>query len=123
MNPISLGAAFSFLAVALGAFGAHALKNALPPHSMSIFHTSTQYLFLHALGLLGFGLFRKIRPGSLRTAWFFVAGIALFSGSLYALAFTGLEFLGLITPIGGLCFLAGWLTFALQAREPKGPKA
>ena len=106
-----LAAALCFLAVALGAFGAHALKATLTAHeTMEVWKTAVLYHFLHALALLVLGTLPtagKIAPA------LFLAGIVLFSGSLYLLALTNLKWLGPITPLGGLCFLSGWLCLAI----------
>jgi uncharacterized membrane protein YgdD (TMEM256/DUF423 family) len=105
-------------AVALGAFGAHALKARLAPDLQAVWQTAVQYHAWHALGLLGAGLFLLQRPGAAGAAlaaWLFLAGIALFSGSLYTLALTGARGLGAVTPFGGVAFLAGWLALAWAA--------
>lgn len=107
-----------FAAVGLGAFGAHALKARLAPEMQAIWQTAVQYHAWHALGLLAAGLLMIVRPdapGAALAAWLFIAGIALFSGSLYALALSGTRGLGAITPIGGVAFLAGWLALAWAA--------
>jgi uncharacterized membrane protein YgdD (TMEM256/DUF423 family) len=100
-----LGAGFMFLAVGLGAFGAHALKARLSPEMLAIFETGVKYQVYHALALL---LLASLR-GPSKAAWCFTAGIAIFSGSLYILALTGEKKWGAVTPIGGVLFLAGWL--------------
>jgi uncharacterized membrane protein YgdD (TMEM256/DUF423 family) len=101
-----IAAAFCFLAVALGAFGAHALKSRLEAHGMTdVWNKAVLYHFIHALALFALALFGAANRGA---AWLFVAGIILFSGSLYLLALTNVRWLGAITPLGGLCFLAGW---------------
>jgi uncharacterized membrane protein YgdD (TMEM256/DUF423 family) len=100
-----LGAGFMFLAVGLGAFGAHALKNRLTPDMLAVFETGVKYQVYHALALL---LLAALR-GPSKAAWCFTAGIVLFSGSLYVLALTGVRKWGAVTPIGGVLFLAGWL--------------
>jgi len=106
-----LGSVFGFLGVALGAFGAHGLQSRLAPADMAIFETAVRYQMYHALALLaaawlaGGGGGR----GSVLAGWAFVVGIALFSGSLYLLVFTGERWLGAITPLGGVAFLVGWL--------------
>ena len=100
-----LGAGFMFLAVGLGAFGAHALKARLEPDMLAAFEIGVRYQVYHALALL---LLASLR-GPSKAAWCFTAGIALFSGSLYILALTGIRKWGAVTPIGGLLFLAGWL--------------
>lgn len=100
-----LGAGFMFLAVGLGAFGAHALKSRLSPEMLAIFETGVKYQVYHALALLLLAALRG--PG--KAAWCFTAGIVIFSGSLYLLALTGTRKWGAVTPIGGLLFLVGWL--------------
>jgi uncharacterized membrane protein YgdD (TMEM256/DUF423 family) len=115
---LTLGALLLFTAVGLGAFGAHALKARLAPDMQAIWQTAVQYHAWHALGLLAAGLLMMHRPDAPAlglAAWLFVAGIALFSGSLYALALSGVRGLGAITPFGGVAFLAGWLAFAWAA--------
>jgi uncharacterized membrane protein YgdD (TMEM256/DUF423 family) len=115
---LTLGALLLFAAVGLGAFGAHALKARLAPDVQAIWQTAVQYHAWHALGLLAAGLLMMHRPDAPAlglAAWLFVAGIALFSGSLYALALSGVRGLGAITPFGGVAFLAGWLAFAWAA--------
>ncbi len=114
MNFTSLGALLGFLAVALGAFGAHALKSHLPPSSLAVFETGVRYQFMHALALLYVGTQAAAAPraGARLAGALFVAGTVLFSGSLYALAFSGVSLWGAVTPFGGLCFLAGWLALA-----------
>ena len=110
-----LAASLMFVAVALGAFGAHALKSRLAPEMLEVWHTGVQYHAWHALGLFAVGLLMLHWPDRADLAaagWLMVAGIALFSGSLYALALTGTRALGAITPIGGLAFLAAWLVLA-----------
>ncbi len=112
MNSLSfrIAAALCFLAVALGAFGAHALKGTLSSHATTdVWKTAVLYHFLHALALLVLAAL----PGASRAAsGLFLAGIVIFSGSLYLLALTNVRWLGAITPLGGLCFLAGWLCLA-----------
>ncbi len=113
-----LAAASLFVAVAAGAFGAHALRSRLAPDLMTIYQTAVQYHFWHALGLLAVGILLLHRPdsGALGVAaWLLVAGMVLFSGSLYALALTGIRGLGAVTPVGGLAFLAAWLAVAWAA--------
>jgi uncharacterized membrane protein YgdD (TMEM256/DUF423 family) len=115
---VFLGSLNGFLAVALGAFGAHALKSRLSPELLEVFHTGVQYHMTHALALLAVGIAARWVPESLflKTAgWSFMAGIVLFSGSLYLLGLTGNRSLGMVTPFGGLAFLAGWLCFAIAA--------
>jgi uncharacterized membrane protein YgdD (TMEM256/DUF423 family) len=112
---LTLGGIAALLAVALGAFGAHALKNRVPPEMIAVWHTGIEYHLFHALGLLAVGLAAAQLPQSalLRwSGWLMLAGILLFSGSLYALALSGQNWLGAITPAGGLAFLAAWAVFA-----------
>ena len=113
----ALGAASGFVAVALGAFGAHALKERLAPDLLATFEVGVRYQMYHALGLLAVAWACSRWPGALATnaGWLFVAGPVIFSGSLYLLALTGTRWLGAITPIGGLAFLGGWLCLALAA--------
>jgi uncharacterized membrane protein YgdD (TMEM256/DUF423 family) len=105
------------LATACGAFGAHALKTLLAPERLQLWETAVRYHFFQALGLLGVGLtLRTLDTGALRSAaTLVVAGIVLFSGSLYALALGGPRALGVLTPIGGLAWISGWLLFAWGA--------
>jgi uncharacterized membrane protein YgdD (TMEM256/DUF423 family) len=108
-----IGAVCGFLAVAFGAFGAHALRDQISPEMLAIYQTAVQYQMIHALALL----FVAANYGKLHK-WIgplFVAGIVIFSGSLYALSLTGTRTLGAITPIGGLCFLGGWLLLIVSA--------
>jgi uncharacterized membrane protein YgdD (TMEM256/DUF423 family) len=109
---IQAGAVGMFLAVALGAFAAHGLKARISPEMLAIWETGVRYHVYHALALLALGAAR----GPEKAGWCFIAGIAVFSGSLYVLALTGEKRLGMITPIGGLLFLAGWILFALKPR-------
>ena len=106
-----LGAVLCFFAVALGAFGAHALKARLQLHDLTgVWEKAVLYHFLHAVALLALA----IVPNLNRFApMLLLAGIAIFSGSLYLLALTNLRWLGAITPLGGMCFLAGWLWLAI----------
>jgi uncharacterized membrane protein YgdD (TMEM256/DUF423 family) len=102
-----IAAALCFLAVALGAFGAHQLKDTLRNHNMAeVWNTAVLYHFLHAIVLFVLALFGTTNRGAW---WLLLAGIVLFSGSLYVMALSNLRWLGAITPLGGLCFLAGWL--------------
>ena len=111
-----LGAGFAFLAVAGGAFGAHSLKAILTPDMLAVFETGIRYQMYHALALLVVGWTTHQYPqASFHIAgWFFVAGILLFSGSLYVLALSGVRWIGAITPLGGVLFLGGWAIFAWQ---------
>ena len=112
-----LGAVAAFLAVALGAFGAHGLRARLSPEMMAVFQTGVQYHMYHALALiLVSGIMGRMSGWLIQSAgWCFTAGIVFFSGSLYLLAVTGVTILGAITPIGGLPFLIGWALLAFAA--------
>ena len=114
---LMLAAFFGFTGVGLGAFAAHGLKNRLSPEYLAIFHTGVTYQLVHTLALLGVALLATQIPGRLVT-WAgasFAIGILLFSGSLYVLTLTGFSKLGIVTPFGGLAFLAGWLCLGLAA--------
>jgi uncharacterized membrane protein YgdD (TMEM256/DUF423 family) len=112
-----IGALFGGLGVALGAFAAHALKERLSPDMLAVFETGVRYQLIHALALLaaGWASAHWDQPPARAAGWCFVAGVALFSGSLYALALSGLRWLGAVTPLGGLAFLAGWGLLAFAA--------
>ena len=105
------GATLALLAVALGAFGAHALRARLEPRDLEIFETAVRYQMYHALGLIGIAWLstRLVGPLTGWAGWLMVAGTLVFSGSLYLLVLTGPRWLGAITPIGGLMLIAGWL--------------
>ncbi len=110
----TLGCISGFLGVALGAFAAHGLKARLAPELLATFDTGVRYQAMHALALLAVALAHARWPGRALAAagWLFVAGTLLFSGSLYALALTGVRALGAITPFGGVALLLGWLCLA-----------
>ena len=112
-----LGALAGLTAVALGAFGAHALRTRLSPDMLAVFETGVRYHFYHALALVATALLMNRYNDRMITAagWLFATGIVLFSGSLYALALTGVTVLGAITPIGGVAFLLGWACLAIAA--------
>ncbi len=111
-----LGAANAFLAVAAGAFGAHALRARLDERMREVFETGARYHLIHAVGLLGVAwLCSRGAPGAPLAGGLMTAGIVLFSGSLYALAVTGARAFGAVTPIGGICFLAAWAAVAYAA--------
>ena len=116
----TLGSLSGFLAVALGAFGAHALKNRLDADLLATFEVGVRYQMYHTFALLAVGWAHTRCPGAVLTAggWLFVAGTVLFSGSLYALSLSGVRWLGAITPFGGVAFLAGWLCLAWAAWKP-----
>jgi uncharacterized membrane protein YgdD (TMEM256/DUF423 family) len=110
-----LGSIFAFVAVAAGAFGAHALKASITADRLEVFKTGAQYQLVHALALLAVAWAVTRWPGGFTNwaGWLFAAGIVLFSGSLYLLAVTDVRAFGAITPIGGLCFLAGWASLVI----------
>lgn len=118
MNWAAIGAFLMAVAVALGAFGAHGLKNRLDAYSMSVYEKAVFYHFIHALGILLVALLARtsaISPAAqARVGWLLLIGIILFSGSLYALAISGIRILGAITPIGGIAFIAAWLVLAYE---------
>ncbi|HUG98505.1 MAG TPA: DUF423 domain-containing protein [Gammaproteobacteria bacterium] len=114
---VLMGAIFGGLGVAAGAFGAHALRSQLEPRMLEVFETAARYQMYHALALFAAAwiLQQSQAPAAQVAGWAFVAGILLFSGSLYAMAFTGVRGLGAITPIGGAAFLVGWVALAVAA--------
>lgn len=109
MNWTAVAAVLLALAVAIGAFGAHTLRDRLDAYSMNVYERAVFYHFIHALGLL---IVSTLPRRADLAAWLLVAGIVLFSGSLYALALTGARALGAVTPLGGLAFIAAWLVLA-----------
>ena len=114
---VRLGAIFMFLAVGLGAFGAHALRQRLSPEMLAIFETGVRYHVYHALGLFAVAWVADKSPASLANAagWAFTVGIVVFSGSLYVLSMTGVRWLGAVTPLGGTAFLVGWVLLFLAS--------
>ena len=134
---IFVGSVSAFLAVALGAFGAHGIKSSVEPELLMIFETAVRYQFYHALALVFYGLWQlteanldlsagatSARPRSTSRwlwwvndlpAWGFLKGTVLFSGSLYLMVATGVRALGMVTPLGGLAFLVGWISLAHAA--------
>jgi uncharacterized membrane protein YgdD (TMEM256/DUF423 family) len=113
---LAAGGIAAFAAVALGAFGAHALKARLPAEMLAVWRTGVEYHFYHALGLLAVGWLAAQLPDSTLvrwSGWLMLAGIVLFSGTLYALALSGERWLGAITPVGGVAFLGGWALFVI----------
>jgi len=107
-------ALLGMLAVMLGAFGAHALSGVLEPRMQQVYQTAVQYQFWHALALLATGILQRSCDARLLkiTALLFLAGVLLFSGSLYLMALTGIRQLGMITPLGGILFILGWALLA-----------
>jgi uncharacterized membrane protein YgdD (TMEM256/DUF423 family) len=116
MNWSAIGAIFLAVAVGLGAFGAHGLKDRLDAYSLGIWEKAVFYHFIHSMGVLVVSMLP--RSGSFpvgsasNVCWLLIAGVLVFSGSLYTLALTGVRSLGAITPIGGVCFIAAWLLLA-----------
>lgn len=121
MNNFLIGTLFAMLAVILGAFGAHALKAQLSANDLLIWETAVKYQFYHALALIVVALWQQ----HLSSQWlgfagiFFSVGIVLFSGSLYSLCLLGTKFIGIITPIGGLSFILGWMCLLMASRVIK----
>ena len=112
---VVLASILLFVAVATGAFGAHALRGTLDAGLATVWQTAVQYQFWHALGLLGIGVLLRLEPdrrGIAAAGWLLVCGVALFSGSLYLMALTGIRALGAVTPFGGVALLAAWATLA-----------
>lgn len=115
----------AFLAVAMGAFGAHALKTVLTPDMLAVYKTAVSYQMWHALGLGLIAALRYLHPQDSLikyAGWLMFAGIILFSGSLYILSLSGVKWLGMITPIGGVCFLSAWLLliiFSYKSWQPQ----
>ncbi|RYL94059.1 DUF423 domain-containing protein [Sporolactobacillus sp. Y61] len=117
---IALGSALAFLSVALGAFGAHVLKDRLSEYDLSVFQTGVQYQMYHSLGLILIAILAMTvlqgSAGLLQWAgWMLTLGVVLFSGSLYVLSLSGIRVLGMITPFGGVAFLVGWLLVVIAA--------
>ena len=120
---IVLGSLSAFFGVALGAFGAHGLKTRVAPEMLAVWQTGVFYHLVHALGLLLIGVLVQLMPEAtmVRNAgWALLLGTLLFSGSLYLLVLTGIKPLGMITPFGGISFLAGWLMLAAAAWQYHG---
>lgn len=124
-NYIRLGALFGLTAVIVGAFGAHALKPLLSAEMLQVYHTGVEYQFYHALALLLTAVIYQFYPSTLlkRAGFFFTIGILLFSGSIYILsfkellAFLPLKMFGIVTPIGGIFFILGWLSLLMSSKK------
>jgi uncharacterized membrane protein YgdD (TMEM256/DUF423 family) len=115
---VLLGSLNAFLGVALGAFGAHGLKSKVAPEMLVVWQTGVQYHLVHALGLLMIGILCHLMPEpslARNAGWAIMIGIILFSGSLYVMVLSGVRALGIITPLGGVAFLIGWLLLILAA--------
>jgi len=121
MNWSATGAVLLALAVILGAFGAHGLQNRLDDYSRGVYEKAVFYHFLHAMGILVVAVLSRTgtfpQQATDAVCWCLLAGIVLFSGSLYALALTGNRGLGMVTPFGGLAFIVGWLLLAWRLRR------
>lgn len=119
---VVIAAVLGGLGVALGAFGAHALKARLAPELLTVYQTGVQYHLIHAVALLGLAAWVARGGGGAAAVagWLFLAGVVLFSGSLYVLAVTGVRGLGMITPFGGVAFIAGWVALAWDALRASG---
>ena len=113
---IPLGALNAFIAVAAGAFAAHGLKDILSIEYLNTFKTAADYQMMHGIGLLIIGILNQQYKNrcNVTAAIFMFSGIILFSGSLYLLTLTGIKWLGMITPVGGMCFLIAWLTLGIN---------
>ena len=114
---VVIGALSAALAVGLGAFGAHGLRAVLSAEMLAVFETGVRYQMYHALALLGCGALQAAGYPTRTASLLFVVGTALFSGSLYGLALLDLRWLGPVTPIGGVAFLAGWTALLIAARK------
>lgn len=117
---IALGAVLGALAVAIGAFGAHGLQGRVTPELLAVFEVGVRYQMFHALALILLGLFAgreasALPSGVAPAAWLFLAGVVVFSGSLYLLVLSGARWLGAVTPLGGVAFIVGWVMFARAA--------
>ncbi|MFA6455874.1 MAG: DUF423 domain-containing protein [Bacteroidota bacterium] len=114
-----LGSLFAFFGVALGAFGAHGLKQFIAPEALAVFETAVRYQMYHAFAILIVALLVDLHPRMALAGRLFGLGILLFSGSLYVLAVTGIRSFGYVTPFGGFCFLAGWWVLFITAFKIK----
>lgn len=120
---IVIGSLLAALAVAAGAFGAHMLKAVLDPPMLAVFETAVRYQMYHALGIIAVGLVDRLFEASRVTtaAWLLLAGVLLFSGSLYAVSLLGVRWLGAITPIGGVAFILGWSLLGWRIWQAQRP--
>ncbi len=115
---IIIGSLNALIGVGLGAFGAHKIKTKFSQEMLTVWETAVQYHLIHALGLILIAILCQLMPEAsllLNAGWLFLGGIVLFSGSLYAMVLTGNKGLGIITPMGGVAFLLGWLSIAVDA--------
>ncbi|ATC81770.1 MULTISPECIES: DUF423 domain-containing protein [Pseudoalteromonas] len=113
------GSFFCMLSVMLGAFAAHGLKSRLTEYSLGVFKTAAEYQMVHGLALIAVAILIKWGINLTVAGGFFIAGTLLFSGSLYLLALSGMKWLGPITPLGGLCFIIGWVVILVQVARFK----
>ena len=125
MNWTVVGAVFMALAVGLGAFGAHALKDRLDEYSQGVYEKAVFYHFIHGIGILLVSVLARTgvlsASGADRVGWLLAFGVVLFSGSLYALAISGVRILGAVTPFGGVAFILAWVVLGYEAtRGPQG---
>jgi uncharacterized membrane protein YgdD (TMEM256/DUF423 family) len=119
---LRLGAVIAALGVAVGAFGAHGLRDTVTPERLAIFETGARYHLLHALGILAAAWAAHAAPQAAGPRWAgacFAVGVLIFSGSLYALTLTGVPSWGAVTPLGGLAFIAGWIALATTPLPPR----
>ena len=123
MNRLALAALSAGLAVAAGAFGAHALRDLLEPARLAAFETAARYQLMHALAVLALESHVRERPALARAGTLMLAGTLLFSGSLYALSLSGIRAFGAITPLGGLAWIAAWTLSAVAFLRPAAPSA
>lgn len=112
---VAVGAVNAMLSVAAGAFGAHALRSRLEPRMLEVFEVGARYQMFHALGMLAVAWVASQRAEASAAGWAMLAGVVLFSGSLYAMALSGVRALGAVTPFGGVAFLVGWGLLARAA--------
>ena len=113
------GAIFMALSVAIGAFGAHVLKDMLSKDMIAVYHTGVEYQVYHSLGLFAVAFVSNFQDNKKvkYSGYFMILGIILFSGSLYLLSTTGVGWIGIVTPIGGLCFIISWILLAIGIRK------
>jgi len=122
INFLLVGALAGLTGVLLGAFGAHGLRESLSPAMLTIYKTGVDYQMWHALALMGIALLLRYNPDEkslIRAGWFFLLGIVFFSGSLYMLACFNMKWLGMVTPVGGVFFIVGWVLLALFSLKDK----
>lgn len=119
MNVRVIAATSGLIAVAAGAFGAHALKNRITPEMLQAFETGARYQMFHALALIAAGAAPSESRAAVWSSRLFVAGTVLFSGSLYAMALSGARLWGAVTPLGGLCLMGGWLALAMSFADTR----